>query len=143
MADEPHAQTLGDADGRRVVGFWDGVHALKSERRERFVQGGAGSLGRVAMTPCLRRESPTDLDRRKDLGEERRHGESDEPDEFLGGTYARSPQPETEIVPFLDLRIEELLRFGASEAAAEREPPDFGLSEDGGELVEIAGNEPA
>jgi len=106
-----HSQSLHDSL-RPLVG-WDGPaqDLLQLRLFESEVEDRLGCLGGITTPPLVLGESPANLDCRREMGLEGRHGETAEADEFLGPFDVHCPEPKAE---FLELAVdssEHLIRF--------------------------------
>ena len=69
------------------------------QRVEREAEGSPGTFGRVTVTPMRERQSPTDLDRWREVGIERRDSQADESDERCARYDLHSPHAEPMLRP--------------------------------------------
>lgn len=139
LAIEVHADLLHDAP-RRIIA--DRVHAhdpVETYGIPRERECSARGFGREALAPVRASESPADLDRGQNLGEEFGNREAGVADELTGVAPFEREEPEAALAPRRLVLFDSLRGVsGRHDASVTDEAHDFGIGADrdvGGEVL--------
>ncbi len=99
-----HSETHHHGLGAEVRGDRPRENFGQAEIAESVLQCGAAGLGRVSVSPCVERESPTDLDARAEGRVEGGRAESDESDERSDARCFDRPKAESVFFDFGGIR---------------------------------------
>ncbi len=136
-------QALHDATRRHVLRLEDADDAFEAALGEAELhRGGAGFGGQPAATPGPG-QAPSHLDRRKDLGQEMRHGEPRPPDHGAAGPMEQRLDPEAVALVARRHPLQETGGLLLGHAGAQRVPPERLVGVQDGQLVEVTQDERA